>query len=293
VSVDLVGSTAFKSERPTFGVDRDPRWRVHWLDVFKSFYTGFPRMFERKLDRELPEAIRPKLMKIIGDEVLLQTKIGGHRDAQQIVRFLAKALVEYKKTNLSDQPLLLKATCWIAVFPFSNHRVRFEGDHGVEDFIGPAIDTGFRIATQASPSKLMVSVDLALLLLEGDEALDLYFDGAEPLKGVLGARPYPILWYKVSGEDADLLDAELELRHPKPEKQKLRRYCEAFIAACDDTWLVRPYFKNDPRFKAKPPGHDAALRLWERIDARNFEVGEPPSPPERPKPRRKLSRRDP
>lgn len=48
ISVALVGSTAFKNERSS-GSD-DGKRSPAWVDVFKEFYAGFARVFERKLD---------------------------------------------------------------------------------------------------------------------------------------------------------------------------------------------------------------------------------------------------
>ncbi len=274
ISVDLVGSTAFKNKREadakTSKVPGPP-----WADVFYTFYKGFPKMFERELDRRLRADIQPKLVKTIGDEVLLQTPIESSADAKDVVRFLARALVSYKKTNLSDAPLLLKGTAWIAGFPINNHHVKFEeeGGSGGEDFIGPSIDTGFRIAKAASPSKLIVSVDLALLLLAGDDALDLYFDGTESLVGVLGGRPYPIIWCKVPGDHAALHDAELKLIKHEPRKTELRTYCTEYVRSCADTWLIVPYLRNDPEFAAMPKWHEAVRQTWDQVDTRNMRTG--------------------
>lgn len=276
ISVDLVGSTAFKTRSVKDRQNNRPG--PPWVDVFKEFYIGFPLMFERRLgELELPEQLRPRLVKTIGDEVLLQTQISGSNDARRLVRFLAVAIVEYKKKNLPNQPLLLKATAWIAGFPINNHRVPFEGNGAAEDFIGPSIDAGFRIARSSSPSKLVVSVDLALLLLAGADPLDLYFEGTETLKGVLDGRPYPIIWYKVASEDDDLHIAELKLRRHEVDRDGLKRYCDAYVDRCiatiRDTWLIRPYFRDDPDFKEQPKWHQTVMRTWTRIDARNDDPG--------------------
>jgi hypothetical protein len=276
ISVDLVGSTAFKNKRES-DTKTSKAPGPPWADVFYTFYSGFPKMFERQLDgKRLRAAIQPRLVKTIGDEVLLQTPIESSADAKDVVRFLAHALVSYKATNLSDAPLLLKGTAWIAGFPINNHRVQFEdegGARGGEDFIGPSIDTGFRIAKTAAPSRLVVSVDLALLLLSGDDALDLYIDGAESLIGVLGGRPYPRIWYKVSGEHSALHDAELKLIKHEPRKSELRTYCQEYIRSCGDTWLIVPYLKNDAAFRVMPKWHEAVLETWEKVDTRNMRTG--------------------
>ena len=268
-SVDLAGSTAFKTHGRK---DQSERAGPAWVDTFTSFYVGFPRMFERDLgDLKLEKRLRPRLVKIIGDELLLQTEIASSADARKLVRFLATAIAEYTKTSMASLPLRLKATAWIAGFPINNHRVPFDGKGLVEDFIGPSIDAGFRVAAAATPSKLVVSVDLALLLLAGTDPLELYFEGTESLHGVLDGRPYPIIWHKVETDERDLHDAELRLRGHAADREKLAAYCEAYVASCvaatKDTWMIRPYFAGDPAFSEIPPWHLAVMDAWKKADS--------------------------
>lgn len=270
VSVDLAGSTAFKTHGRKDG--QGERVGPAWVETFTSFYVGFPKLFERELDDvKLEKRLRPRLVKIIGDELLLQTEINSSADARKLVRSLARAISDYKKAQLADLPLRLKATAWIAGFPINNHRVPFDGKGMVEDFIGPSIDAGFRIANAATPSKLVVSVDLALLLLAGTDPLELYFEGTESLHGVLDGRPYPIIWHRVATDDGELQDAELKLRGHGADREKLSKYCEAYVASCTatakDTWLIRPYFASDPVFNVIPPWHLAVMENWKKADA--------------------------
>lgn len=286
MSVDLVGSTAFKNKTETVG-EGAYRNGPPWADVFRNFYNGFPTMFERMLEhRSLPEAIRPRLVKTIGDELLLQTEIRRSQDAKDVVSFFSSALATYTETNLSDKPLLLKGTAWVAGFPINNFRVTFAeegGRIGGEDFIGPSIDTGFRIAKTASPSKLAVSVDLALLLLAGRDKLDLYYDGNESLKGVLGGKPYPMIWYRVYGPERALFNAELALKNVQADKEKLEKYCDEFIKSCRDTWLIRPYLPDDSDFREKPPWHEEVIKTWDQVaspDNENELIDPTPVPPQ-------------
>jgi hypothetical protein len=295
LSVDLAGSTAFKdthernlktskskkkSEPSAHDIAIGTRSGPPWADVFFNFYTGFVRVFDQKLgEQTLPEELKPKLVKTIGDELLLKVEISRASDAVQIVRFFAKALPYYARQNLSDHKLLLKGTAWIAGFPINNYRVLFEGDskHLGEDYIGPSIDTGFRIAKLSQPSKLVVSADLAVLLLTPESSLDLYYDGTESFRGVLGGRPYPVIWYRVDDDDHELHKAELELRKHRPEKDALLKYCNAYIKSCNSPWLIRPYLKDDDNFKDVPEYHKLVMETWKRVDARNDDVGTDPA----------------
>lgn len=266
LSVDLVGSTAFKQEADT-----------KWVGVFKEFYTGFPQFFNRKMRNgwELSKQLQPKLIKAIGDELFLQVTIANAKEALHVVRFFGKALSEYKEQNL-DKKLLLKGTAWIGGFPINNSRVALEDEDKklfMEDYIGPSIDTGFRLCRFSTPIKLVVSVDLALLLLhETDEPISLHFDGAESLKGVLDGRPYPVIWHPVGGTAYDLHNLELEVRAQKTDRSSLKRYCEKYLQISTDerAWLFKPYFKEDEHFNIKPPHHIKIFEDRKRVDARNY-----------------------
>src|SRR5262249_6657574 len=161
----------------------------------------------------------PRLVKAIGDEILLETELKNSSDARALIRFFGRALARYASRNLASLRLQLKGTAWIAGFPINNHQFQIDTYGSIaRDFIGPCIATGFRIAKFATPTKLVVSVDLALVLLTStDDALDSHFDGTQGLRGVLGGKPYPIIWYKVPGADAELHEAELALQH-RPDK---------------------------------------------------------------------------
>lgn len=262
LSVDLVGSTAFKNtSEAEVARGQGP---LPWARVFKVFYQSFPQAFRKNLNgSSLPEKLQPSLVKAIGDELLFQVEIASSQNASDVVWFFAEVLAHYGVEQLKDHPKLrLKGTAWIAGFPINNYRIPFfeNGRQSQVDFIGPSMDTGFRIAKFATPLKLVISIDLALLVLTADRAPQLRFDGTQDLRGVLGGRPYPIFWTKVDGRDKELQNAELELLEGnvsvKPEAQL--RYCEAFIRSCEQTsgsWLHRPYLKSDDKFRTIPEWH--------------------------------------
>ena len=276
LSVDLVGSTAFKN---SFEADvhkgAGPR---PWVNVFEHFYKRFTSVFDKKLgDSDLSQRadLKPKLVKTLGDELLLVVEVLCAQDAALVVNHFAKGLVEYTKTSLKDHPaLLLKGTAWLAGFPLNNHRVPLVDEGGGpprDDYIGPSMDTGFRIAKFATPSKLVVAVDLAVVLLTRDPAPKLYLDGTQSLRGVLGGRPYPIFWLQVKGPDKALHDAELALLAPPHEPGRQLTYCDEYLKSCDGSWLIRPYFKNDDQFKERPKWHDLAMQTGSVVDQHNFE----------------------
>jgi hypothetical protein len=117
----------------------------------------------------------------------------------------------------------------------------------------------------ASPRKLIVSVDLALLLPSAESSrphefifdpMKIFFDGTVSLKGVLDGVPYPILWIDLLGSDS------LELAEDKISGRKdvlasdVVSYCENYIAKHTPR-IIRPYIgsSNDGRFSTIPNEH--------------------------------------
>jgi len=229
----------------------------------------------------------PELWKINGDELIYVLSI---QHPVQIVAALyawKDALIEYRK-QLHDRKLSLdvKATAWMAGFPIGNHEVAFwkdisnaqagEPEHAgklgqyyrlnewhmarannasseyVKDYIGPAVDTGFRIASFASARRFPVSVEIAYFLSEyylgevqTDESvkksIELRFYGRESLKGVLGGIPYPIFWIDSSSPDDALTKAEDKL---SPQTK---------VCAEKDTRDYLSLFFSDAKNKLFPP----------------------------------------
>ena len=296
MSVDLVGSTAFKGtyrpKAPKALRDAEPSHSKAsparpklgplgpaWANVFVQFY-GFHQYFSRTYKgTELDASLRPRVVKAIGDELLLETQIRSHRDALKVVRHFAHAMTDYWKTNLKKHRLNLKGAAWIAGFPNTNHQVTLDAANGAqEDFIGPSIDTGFRISKFATPSKLMVTVDLALLMLHNEQC-QLYCDGFESLKGVLDGRPYPVLWYPVVTEEDKLEDLSRRiLGKDLPKQNDLKEYCTEFIKAAQQ-WLCIPYFHahEDEFFNDVPEEHQKQYDLDSERDERNELEGNEPT----------------
>jgi hypothetical protein len=102
----------------------------------------------------------------------------------------------------------------------------------IRDFVGPSIDTGFRLTSWASPSRLIVSVDLAFLLTgaytRGLGPLKLHLSGKDKLKGVVGNQPYPTIWIPV-GKKGWLDPRTAAESQVSTDRNTIRSYCEAII----------------------------------------------------------------
>ncbi len=240
-----MGSTALKSQ--TVGDEIKP----HWLDTFQDFYDEFPVTFgeeQRKFD--CPEIV---FWKGIGDELLWVTVLTKGSDAISALRAFKLSIEAYNgRLDGSGKKVRLKGAAWIAGFPITHKELKLPD--GKPDYIGPYIDTGFRLSKFSSRMKMIISVDLAWLVLncrtlpDEQKELKLEFHESKSMKGVLGGKPYPIIWI----ECASLLEArEYKLLHHHDNsvdrREDLREFCKAFIVSTDDK-IILPYIIDDEVF---------------------------------------------
>jgi hypothetical protein len=242
----------------------------------------------------------PVFWKGIGDEVVYVKDIMTHLEAYCCIHCWMNAINSYRQELRRKYPKLdLKSTAWIAGFPVSNSEIILrtnvataEEEKGgtdpvydnvkllrkyhtgnkeslVREFIGPSIDIGFRLASFASPRKLIISVDLALILAAADPyrphsflfgPMAFFFDGPASLKGVLGGVPYPIIWIDLLTSDKlEQAEDNLSGRRKVPATD-LFAYCEEFIAKHYPR-IIRPYIGSgtDPRFSTMPTEHQQRI----------------------------------
>ncbi|MCF6311773.1 MAG: hypothetical protein L3J39_04910 [Verrucomicrobiales bacterium] len=259
MSVDVVGSTAFKQERNR----SDPQG---WLEFFSSFYTEFPELLntallfilrQKKIKAAPPEAL---LWKALGDELIFVVEI-SHRSEAEVHLLAFREAVRKTVTSFIHKEGFLsvnfKATAWLAGFPVGNAAVPLDDQKGgiPYDFIGPLIDIGFRLANLATPRRFVVSVELAYLILNcKDSVIDFYFEGKTQLKGVIQNRSYPFIWmdnYK-GAEGADrhpeheLTEKEDGLTGKAPSNSPtLKDFCLAYIKEIGAPLMI-PFIATDP-----------------------------------------------
>ena len=266
LSVDLVGSTAYKSRSD----DRN----LSWLKAFQKFYSEFPALFtaeftrsreaRRHLDGDITEC-GPKVWKTIGDEILFVNRVDTVVELGTYVHAFAEALRAFGDRIRADEGQLdAKGNAWVAAFPSPNCSIRLsrEGEQdalsgraelpteelekevddnpGAFDFLGKGIDGGFRIARNSTTERLTVSPALALLLARAHKNRDttgfecrFHFSKMEALKGVLGGKPYPVISMSTSRSEEKREFEELEaqlLRLPHlTNNDKLLAYLEKFV----------------------------------------------------------------
>lgn len=227
LSADLMGSTALKSEAG--GADVNPIW----LETFLDFYDEFPSTFKDEQQRFNCKDV--SFWKGVGDELLWVATLHKGGEALAVLRAFKSAIETYnRRLEEFDKKVRLKGAAWIAGFPIT-HKVVSLPENGA-DYIGPYIDTGFRLSRFSSQMKMVISVDLAWLILNCRalpaelKDLPLRFDESESMKGVLGGRPYPIIWIQC---ESPLEAQEYALRRQNDYgvdwKDRLEEFCESFM----------------------------------------------------------------
>ncbi|WP_298959616.1 hypothetical protein [uncultured Methylobacterium sp.] len=229
MSVDLVGSTAFKSKHAERREKNEPF--PIWLNRTIGFYRQFPHILNKHYvdylsiteNSENFRETSPKIWKVVGDEIIFCVRLNCLEHLSCCIRAFVKALSSYGSLlNKSEKELDVKGCAWIASFPAPNativspsllysensqdsagtqlteeDEIKADTNPREYDFLGKQIDTGFRISRFAQAHELALSIDLAWLLtrLKQRELVDFSFlyRGREALRGVIGSVPYPII----------------------------------------------------------------------------------------------------
>jgi hypothetical protein len=198
MSCDIVGSTAFKAQSQEGGDVSD------WLEAFETLFRELPLIFIGELamaffaEDHVPEA---GVWKVMGDEVIFLATPATARDAQLIAMAFHRCVVDYDRRLAGRWPLRIRGCCWAAEIGQRNRQIEipemFGGHNGRPylDFLGPDIDTGFRLSACCSSGEVIVSPNLAeaLATLPDQGALRFHRTGARALKGVCGGQPFPLV----------------------------------------------------------------------------------------------------
>jgi len=251
-----------------------------------------------------PVGQAPTLWKGVGDELIYTKVITDHREAMGCLHCWVQAVKRYKMILREKYPSLdLKAAAWIAGFPVNNSEIiiRTEFDSAsdlqaeddpvydnaqlllayysedrpnglIQDFVGPGIDTGFRVSSLATPRKLTLTLDLALLIAKADQDKQhgfdcgnfIYgYDGRVQLKGVFGGVPYPVFWLDLLS-DNQLAKVEDDLTPNRTVGAgKIIAFAEEFISA-HPQFIDRPYMESSTEafFSKRPARHIERLEAF-------------------------------
>ncbi|WP_443750397.1 hypothetical protein [Asticcacaulis solisilvae] len=246
-------------------------WQTVILDFYKEFNTYLSEACETaRSKKQSYQSYVPRnfeFWKSVGDELLYTAEIEVPDQAMIFTTIWLDALQRYGQKIRQIHGLDVKSTAWLAGFPIRNCEVIFEVGEprkldledaslgqarqyvllkewysGVEhrnglmiDFIGPSIDTGFRVSQHSVPSRMCLSVDLTWMLAQKNSNTDLgelsfHYIGRRQLKGVAGGRDYPIFAVDVPCEDK-FLEAEIRmLKVQELDNTHIAKTCEAYIS---------------------------------------------------------------
>lgn len=219
LSCDLQNSTQFKQKSGSKG----------WIATFLAFYTEFPALLSTEIAGSCPSLQdRLLLWKAVGDELIFSIRIQSEGECSDAVDVWLAAMLAFEKAHLLGKtPMTLKGGAFLATVPSPDRRVaiprsvetadrsqldaeamneatlnnttdedKFTAKFAM-DFVGPSIDTGFRVLKYASRRYFVLTVEVAHILFKhySDEVQrerKAYLVGTHELKGVWGGKPYPV-----------------------------------------------------------------------------------------------------
>jgi class 3 adenylate cyclase len=195
MSADVVGSTSYKVQ-----AQRD---RSDWLEAFASLFRELPLVFMGQVATafiehdDVPES---GVWKVMGDEVILLALPTSVEMAEGLTAAFCNTVRQCDARISARWPLNLRGTCWAASVGQRNRRIEipemFGGRDGSPyvDFLGPDVDTGFRLSAHSGHGEVIVSPNLLeSLARQGDGTLRFHHAGSATLKGVIQGQPFP-LW---------------------------------------------------------------------------------------------------
>lgn len=218
LSIDIVGSTAFKQENPRNHATEGqaPGGPTNWLSFLTSFYREFGSRLKDNIVRCLEDDGRngadvdasvgvPMLWKALGDELIYVITLKHEAHLSPLLNGFRHALsetIDRATTGEQRLPLSMKGAAWLAGFPVCNAEIPLVSDAADSnhvtgfDYAGPTIDIGFRISKFATPQRLVVSAEVAYLLARTGGTMLPYLHPDRPtiLKGVLKESEYPLFW---------------------------------------------------------------------------------------------------
>jgi hypothetical protein len=269
-SIDVVGSTEYKAKRH-LALD----YAAHWARFFESFVADFPIKFRKAIDVRWTEGEtqppEPEVWKLLGDEILFSWPVTSFTTLVQVCFAFYDALVDYDQAINEKFGLRAKGIAWIASFPIRNARIPIDGLARVEDFIGPDIDAGFRLAGHTRAGRLAVSMDLADVLAAQSPLGNFRFChvGWAILKGVNGNQPYPVIWVRNAarpglvlpwdGYDCDYTRRFLAEGGAEKHPDELISMIDQIRRSLPELKLIRPYLDA----ATMPIEHRHILERWQ------------------------------
>lgn len=204
VSFDIVNSTLYKS------LHKDG-WSTAFSNILRRIISVFSNNPTGGYD----------FWKTLGDEIIYTRKIGNEQDLLNTLEEIYRSLIllnqKIAQGELCDSKtakiLSIKATTWLADLSSSHEKTdniltyyQINDKRRQADYIGPDIDAGFRTAHYSMSNRMIVSFEIACILMRYQHQLEqeagfmeipqrIHLLAHKVLKGVWDGHPYPILLY--------------------------------------------------------------------------------------------------
>ncbi|WP_018986859.1 hypothetical protein [Methylophilus methylotrophus] len=153
LSVDIVGSTAFKQSTPKNlnSTEVSPAW----FRATTNFYREIDRLFiqewralnkENQTDYSWPSGDEPNLWKSAGDELIYTVQIKDYRHVAVYVIAWKRAAEKFRPAiKKFSKSLDLKLTGWIAGFPVINHELILRSGQSEDMVDDDSVVANFRL----------------------------------------------------------------------------------------------------------------------------------------------------
>lgn len=216
MSVDLAGSTAFKAQAQGDGESPE------WLEAFEAFFREVPLIMMGQIagaftmEEEVPHT---SVWKVIGDEIIFIAHPRSPREAQLLTIAFYRTVVRYDRQIFQRWPLRIRGCCWAVQISSRNREIEIpemlgaEADQAYIDYLGPDVDSGFRLASCCGRGQVIVSANLVQLLtsMEDPHGILFHYVGRKVLKGVFSGRPYPLFLMSMADEVPETWEWEPEV----------------------------------------------------------------------------------
>lgn len=219
LSFDLANSTSFKNLNPTWP-EKIKMFRNYCITCVDQNF----RYSESASDKDCCN-LTWYIWKTLGDEIVFMFPNPRKEELFKLPDICSKVLhsiCESMETPTKNNTVTLsvKATLWLAdicnqirkapedsdISPYQNRNINIsvdDGSHRMIDFLGPDIDTGFRLSHYSCHNKLTIDARLAWILYSNESSIPNHNRMRENakivsykvLKGVWNEKPYPIIWY--------------------------------------------------------------------------------------------------
>jgi hypothetical protein len=217
LAADIASSTQFKDSV------EESDGRPGWLEPFEQFFRELPLVLMGQVAQtfvggsDVPEV---GVWRVSGDEVVFLAEPRSAEEARRLVEAFYRTVHQYHARFSEKWPLGLRGCCWAARLPGRNAEIEIPemataggaGGGQYLEYLGPDVDTGFRIAGHADAGHVIISLNLAEALARESDTGQIRFHlfDRRILKGVFAGRPYPLILITLEDAMPDLWQWELE-----------------------------------------------------------------------------------